>query len=243
VTPSINSRRVAFAIGATLSLASSGVAHAAPARPHARLLTPPKTSSSRVVRFAAPADHALVESGVVPVSIAAGPQVSGVKVYAGTKDISARFTRHGSTFTGQIPRSLLKTGTNTLLVQAKDGGAARISIVVAGSTSAAMRMATGAHAASVGDTPDLGYLPSDPGQIPVAIHTKAATYAKLTVNGHTVSDLRASRPLKDHHWLVSLSDGLRLDTNRLIRLAASAVYVGDRCDFSSHFPKTRRRGG
>ena len=183
-----------------------------------------KPTSARVVRFAAPADHALVRSSTVPVRVKAGPQVIGVKVYAGTKDVSRRFARHGGAFTARLPRSLFKPGTNRLLVQAKTrgdkaGGAAHISIVIPRSTPGQVNLATGAHAASVlGANPaaDPGYLPSTPGQIPVAIHSKTATYARLTVNRHRVSDLRARRPLQDHHWLVSAGDGLRVGDNRFV---------------------------
>ena len=50
----------------------------------------------------------------------------------------------------------------------------------------------------------------------MAIHTKTLTYARLTVNGHRVPDLRASRQLMDHGWLVSMRDGLKVGRNVLM---------------------------
>jgi hypothetical protein len=221
LSPSITPRRAAFAAAAMLSLGGASTAHAA--TPHIRLLKTPATTSARVVRFAAPTDDALITSNVVPVTIKAGPQVTGVKVFAGTKDVSAHFTRSGSAFTAKLPRSLLTTGTNTLLVQAetsdhKAGGASRVSVVVPQAAPDLMTVSDGraAAAASAKDpAADPGYLPSDAGQISVAIHTKSPTFAKLTVNGHHVADLRAGVRLEDHHWLISAEDGLKVGTNQL----------------------------
>jgi hypothetical protein len=218
-------RRAAL-VGAAVTAAllyGGGVAHAETSMPHVHLLKRPATTSARVVRFTAPANHALVKSKLVSVHVKAGPRVTGVKVFAGTKDVSSRFSQHGGAFTAKLPRSLFKAGTNRLLVQArtrggKSGGAATVSIVVPRSAPGLMSMATGAHAASAaGANPaaGLGYLPRTPGQIPVAIHTRTATYARLTVNGHRVSDLRSRRLLKDHSWLVSARDGLKVGANRL----------------------------
>jgi hypothetical protein len=52
--------------------------------------------------------------------------------------------------------------------------------------------------------------------VPVKITTKRPAYAKLTVNGKRVRDLRASRPLIEHHWLVSKDDGLKVGKNAFV---------------------------
>jgi hypothetical protein len=173
-------------------------------------------AGARVVSFAAPADHALLRSTTVPVRIKAGSQVTGVKVFAGTKDISARFTRRGGAFTARIPRSMFKAGTTTLLVQAKaaggkPGGAASVAVVVPGSGATSMRTSSGAKAAALTSA----YQPTA-GQVPVAITTKTPTYARLTVNGRRVSDLRASRASTVHDWFVSARDGLKVGRNAFV---------------------------
>jgi hypothetical protein len=82
--------------------------------------------------------------------------VTGIRVFAGTKDVSKRFVRRGNAYTATLPRSLFTPGTTKLLVQGnakrgKAAGAASVSIVVAGAKSTQMKLATGAHAASLMD--------------------------------------------------------------------------------------------
>jgi hypothetical protein len=82
-----------------------------------------------------------------------GSWVTGVKVFAGSKDISKRFMHTGAAHAARLPRSLFKAGENTLLVQAKargkkPGGASSISIVVPRTSKTLMRMATGVRAAA-----------------------------------------------------------------------------------------------
>jgi hypothetical protein len=215
--------KASFAAATLIALGVPGIAHAATSSPQIHLLKAP-ANRVRVMRIAAPADGTLIKSRSIPVRVNVTSQVSRVKVFAGTKNVSGRFSRHGSAFTARLPRSLFKTGTNRLLVQTKLRGgkssaAASVSFIVPRTNNAMMNMATGAHIASVlSSSPlaDPGYLPSTPGQIPVAIHTKTATFARLTVNGHRVSDIRANRPLADHHWLVSAGDGLKAGRNRFV---------------------------
>ena len=85
-----------------LSLASVDVADAA---------------GKRTVTFAAPAAGALVRTDTVSVRVKAGPGISGVQVFAGPKDVSKRFTKHGRTFTAKLPRTLLERGANRLVVR------------------------------------------------------------------------------------------------------------------------------
>jgi hypothetical protein len=212
LTPERSPMLRAGSLLAAAAIVSLGVADGADAAtikhhvPHTR---------DRVVSIAAPADHALVRASVVPVRLKVGPKVSAVRVFAGTKDISARFSRRGNAFTARLPRSLFKSGTNTLLVQAKArggkaGGAARVSIIVPRATKT---LNGTAQAASVGaDT--FSAKPAN-GLVPVAITSKAPTYARLTVNGRRVEDLRARRALTEHSWLVSGHDGLKVGQNRL----------------------------
>jgi hypothetical protein len=153
------------------------------------------------VSFASPARNALVRGEEVPVRLTVGSQIKDVRVFAGAKDISSRFTRHGETYAAQLPRSLFQAGTNRLLVQAEAGnkpaGADTVSFIVPR------------------DTPDLMRTTSAPerGQERVTIQTKRATFAQLKVNGRRVEDLRSTRPLTEHNWLVSARDGLKAGRN------------------------------
>jgi hypothetical protein len=204
---------------AVLSLGGAASAHAGTSS--VNIIKPRATSNARVVSFSAPASQALVTSKSVPVRLKVGSQVTGVKVYAGHRNISARFTRHGRGYTARLPRSLFKTGTNRLLVQAKarggkGGGAAATSIVIPRQTAGLMIVGRGAKAAAARFNPAAGNLPATSGQIPVAVRTKSATYARLTVNGHRVSNMRANRPLPSHYWLVSVRDGLKVGRNRFM---------------------------
>jgi hypothetical protein len=208
--PMLKVKSLVFAGVAGLFLSGAGVADAAILKPHQ-----PHTSA-RTVRFAAPSDHALIRSSSVPVRVTTGARVTGIRVFAGTKDISKRFKRNGRVYTARLPRSQFKPGTTKLLVQAKakrgkSGGAAMVSIVVPGAKPTRMQLASGAAAASR----MTGYQPST-GQVPVTIKTKRPTYANLTVNGHRVRDLRASRALTEHQWLVSKGDGLRVGKNTFV---------------------------
>ena len=143
-------------------------------------------------------------------------------MYADNRDVSRYFARRGDTFTARLPRKLLIAGTNRLLVQAitgaGNGGAAAVSFILDRSAPGLMRVASGRAAASgltAGSANTGGYQPIA-GAAPVAIHTTTPTYARLTVNGHRVPDLRASRQLMDHGWLVSMRDGLKAGRNVLM---------------------------
>ena len=64
---------------------------------------------------------ALQEGSRVPVRFDVAATVTSVRVFAGKKDVTARFARSGRTYRAQLPRALFKPGENRLLVQARTG--------------------------------------------------------------------------------------------------------------------------
>jgi hypothetical protein len=211
-------RRAAL-FGMAAALMSLGVAEAADAGSNP---PPPRSGKAIAATFATPAEHALVTTDAVPVRIGVGSQVSKIRVYADNEDISRYFARHRDTFTARLPRRLLKPGTNRLLVQAtagtRSGGADSVSFMLGSPAPGLMRVASGSPAASgltAGPTDTRGYVPAA-GAVPVRLHSATPTYARLSVNGRQVADLRGARQLVDHSWLVSLQDGLRAGRNVLV---------------------------
>src|ERR1700754_1213536 len=97
-------RSLVFAGVAGLCLSGAAVPHGPTLKPRQ------KHTSARTVRISAPSDHALIRSKTVRVRVVAGARVTGVRVFAGTKDVSKRFTRNGRIYTAKLPRSLFKPG-------------------------------------------------------------------------------------------------------------------------------------
>jgi hypothetical protein len=209
--------RGAALFGVAAALMSFGVADVADAAVKPQ---PPRSGKSIAATVATPADHALMTARTVPVRVSVGSRVTKIRVYADNRDVSRYFARRGDTFTARLPREVLRAGTNRLLVQAitgaGKGGADAVSFILDRSAPGLMRVASGRAAASVltaGPAP--GYQPMA-GAVPVAIHTNTPTYARLTVNRRRVPDLRASRQLMEHGWLVSTRDGLKIGRNVLV---------------------------
>jgi hypothetical protein len=201
---SLLQRQLAAAAAAAASLGiAAPAAGAAPASPLAAAIT-------------APAAGALVSAKQVPVRLRVGPKVTRIRVFAGTTELTNRFTRRGRVWGATLPRTVLGRGTNRLLVQAYEGsragGTDARSFTVVRPAPKLMTVRTGASA------PAGGLLAAKPavsvaGSIPVTVTTRTPTIARLTVNGHRVADLRAERALKSHSWLVSARDGLRTGAN------------------------------
>ncbi|RKQ93011.1 hypothetical protein C8N24_2870 [Solirubrobacter pauli] len=183
--------KASLALAAMASLVGAGTAQAAAA-----------PTNSLTASFATPSNAALIQTNTVPVRISVGPGVTRVQVFNGTQDISKRFTKRGNAFVANLPRSLFKPGQNTLLMQArgrggKGGAASRIAFIIPKGKASRLRVRTGAGAS-------------------VSVRSKTPTYARLSVNGRTVSDLRANRPLDARQWVVSARDGLKVGPNQFV---------------------------
>ncbi len=172
-------------------------------------------------KITAPRAGALVASDSVAVRVTAPAAATRLSVFAGTTDVSKRFTHRGTVWTARLPRKLLKPGTNRLVVQSLKGkhslGAGDVSFVVPSGRATQVSVASGvtAAAASVGSPgPAQGYTPS--GSVPVSVKSATPTIAVLTVNGHRVDDLRRGRASKQHNWVVSALDGLKPGRNAFV---------------------------
>lgn len=171
------------------------------------------------VRIAAPAPNALLNARAAAIKIVTGPDVTTIKVYDGTRDVTAQFKRDGSVWRAKLT---LTPGAHKLLVESvagkRSGDAKRVTFIAgrAAQDSATVRSG-GAASTSLtqGPTGTKSYQPT-PGALPVSVHTKAASIATLKLNGRKVPDVRGKRFLHDHSWLVSVRDGLRAGTNRLV---------------------------
>ena len=166
------------------------------------------------VSIDSPAPDALIAGRSVPVRLDGNPATTGVRVFAGTKDVTGRFTRHGHEWTASLPRDAFKPGSNRLLVQSRAGkslgATASVAFVVDRPESELMSIN---QSLSMGPAGTTGYRPAS-GQIPVSVHTRTATFARLSVNGRRVTDdPRARIAMTDHSWVVSLRDGLRSGRN------------------------------
>ncbi|HVP02067.1 MAG TPA: hypothetical protein VMT10_05810 [Solirubrobacteraceae bacterium] len=180
------------------------------------------------VRVAAPAGGALITSNDIAVVLKLGPKVTRIKLYAGSRDVSARVRLQGRIATASIPRSAVKGGANRLLVESYAGkkriGAARRRVLVGTAFPGLVTVRSGAAARSaVQDGPGKSkrFAPQ-PGSLLVAASSKVPTYATLSVNGHQVYDLRAGSALTRHTWVPSTLDGLRPGTNRVVLSAHDA---------------------
>jgi hypothetical protein len=166
------------------------------------------------VSVAAPATGSLAGSARIPVRLRVGSGVTSVRVFDGATNLSDRFRRRGGVYSASIPRTLLKPGTITLLVQAKAGtknaGTAQRWFVGANpSKRAQMSVVTGSAAVpAASKRPGAPYVPSSRAVVPVSVHTRTPTITRLTVNGHRVGDLRAQTRMTDRNWVVSARDGL-----------------------------------
>ena len=179
-------------------------------------------SGPDAVRIAAPVTDGLVTTDQVRVELKTAPDITRVHVYAGPKDVSSHFARRGGAWTGTLPRSLFKAGANRLLVHAYAGkrsaGTDAHSFILSRDAAVQTTVRSGGAAEarmSAGPAATKSYAPT-PGTIPVSVHTGTPSVAELTVNGHRVADLRATRFLNDHSYLVSSEDGLRPGVNRLV---------------------------
>jgi hypothetical protein len=220
--PRLNTTRIgAIAALASVSLGCCTAVAPAVAKP---ALSKPAASAKRApsargrAKIASPSANALISSTTVPVRVTVSPKVTGIKVFAGTKDVSKRFTRRGNSYVARLPRSVVKTGKNTLVVQALSGkaaGGADIStfIVDKPAASASMSVSNGAKAAASMARSD-GYTPTQ-GAVPVAIHTAKPMFAKVRVNGRRFKGSRDFISMRDHSWLLSPSNGLRPGRNTI----------------------------
>ena len=187
--------------GAPTAFANSTDADAAKVHIHKRGVA--------TARFAAPAADALATGPTVKVRIAVGPRVSAVKVFAGTKNVSGRFAKHGRAFEARLPRSLFKPGTNTLLTQARTGrgygGASSVSFILGRPASGLARVASGPVAKQALGAGPTGIAGSTQvtGSVPVTVTTGKPARAVLRVNGHRVADLRDGLSQSRRSWLVS----------------------------------------
>lgn len=201
-----------------LAIAAAGVGLAAPGA----------SADDGTVRVAAPAGGALITSSDVPVVLKLGPKVTRIKLYVGSRDVSARVRLQGRLATASIPRSVVRRGANRLLVESYAGkkriGAARRRVLVGTAVPGLVTVRSGAAARSaVEDGPGKAkrYAPQ-PGSLPVAALSKAPTFATLSINGHRVYDLRAGSALTRHTWVVSTLDGLRPGSNSVVLRAHDA---------------------
>ena len=204
----------------SMSLAAVTVADATPrgGTPPVASAAPGHTKKPAAVKIVSPKPNALVRAHAAPVKIKGGPEVSAIRVFDGTQDVTRKFKRKGSVWTAKLS---LKPGKHRLLVESKSGkrvrDAKRVTFIAGRSRPSSATVRSGAVAGSSlsqGPTGTESYQPS--GALPVSAHTKAASIATLTVNGRKVADVRAKRFLDDHSWLVSAGDGLRVGKNRLV---------------------------
>ena len=196
-----------------LSLGCGITASAAVAAPK------PTAGGPSGAKIVAPSAGALVTGDSVPVRIAVGRKVTAVKVFAGSKDVSTRFVRQGDRYVARLPRTVLKGGTNALVVQARTGktaagGADRSTVILSRRTAGeAMRVSSGEPAAAMLSKTG-GYTPTT-GAVPVVIRTGRPMFARLTVNGRRVQGLRDRISMQEHSWLLSRRDGLRPGRNAI----------------------------
>ena len=179
-------------------------------------------SGPDAVRIAAPVTDGLVTTDQVRVKLKTAPVITGVRVFAGPKDVSSHFARRGRVWTGTLPRSLFKAGANRLLVHGfagrRSAGTDAHSFILSRDAAVQTTVRSGAAAEarmSAGPAATKSYVPT-PGTLPVSVHTATPSAARLTVNGHRVADLRATRFLDDHSYRVSSVDGLRAGANRVV---------------------------
>src|SRR6202012_1355107 len=133
----------------------------------------PKPASAGI-KITAPAPASAVTAGPVAIRLQAGTKVTGIEAFIGTRDISSRFRRQGSTWTAKVARRLVGTGPQRLLVQAmtKHGGGGTASeTFVVGRPDA--RLLSGVQTDSRNNA-----------KVRIAARTRAATVATLTINGH-----------------------------------------------------------
>jgi hypothetical protein len=186
--------RCSAAVAATMALAGAlgaGTASAAP------------KPASAGIKITAPAPASAVTAGTVAIRLQAGAQVTGIDAFIGTRDISSRFRRQGSTWTAKLPRRLVGTGPHRLLVQAmtKHGGGGTASeTFVVGRPDA--RLLSSVHAGSLHSA-----------EVRIAARTRAATVATFTINGHPVADIDESGFAAQHRWQLTARDGLREGVN------------------------------
>lgn len=198
--------------GAALSTLATGAVADADAAPG-------DSKKPVAVRIAAPAPNAFLNARAAAIKIVTGPDVTTIKVYDGTRDVPAQFKRDGSAWRAKLT---LTPGTHKLLVESvvgkRSGDAKRVTFIAgrAAQDSATVRSG-GAASTSLtqGPTGTKSYQPT-PGALPVSVHTKAPSIATLKLNRRKVRDVRGKRFLHDHSWLVSVRDGLRAGTNRLV---------------------------
>ena len=180
---------------------------------------PGDSSKPVAVRIAAPAPNALLDARAAAIKIVTGPDVTTIKVYDGTRDVTAQFKRDGSVWRAKLT---LTPGTHKLLVESvagkRSGDAKRVTFIAGRAAQGSATVRSGGAASTSltqGPTGTKSYQPT-PGALPVSVHTKAASIATLKLNGRKVPDVRGRRFLHDHSWLVSVRDGLRAGKNRLV---------------------------
>jgi hypothetical protein len=179
------------------------------------------TVTARGAAISSPTAGKLLTRGRLTVRLRTGSKVTRIRAFDGATEVTNHFRRSGRTWSATLPRSVLRSGTNRLVVQAfagkRAGGTDAVSFIVARSAPRLMKVSTGAPAqaaSAVAGTPT-----PDPAAalataaVPVTITSKTPTIARLTVNGHRVRDLHARQATRRHTWIVSAGDGLHVGAN------------------------------
>jgi hypothetical protein len=177
------------------------------------------------VTIAAPASGSAVTGSVVKVTLRVGAGVTGVEAFIGNRVISSRFRRQGRTWTASVPRGLVGIGSKRLLVAAKTkrgGGGTDAETFIVGRP--ASRLVQSVKTRSIASS-----------EVQVIARTRVATTAILSLNGHPVADIFASRRVKGHVWRLTSRDGLRRGVNHvtLVVIDRGGGVASRRLTFSS----------
>lgn len=193
------------ALASVPSTGGASAPTALPSTPSPDGASPATAHSSTGVVIVAPSATRVVTGRSATLTVRGGREVTVIKAFLGTVDISRRFHRHGHTWTAEIPTRLVGTGTHRLLVQAVtkhgSGGTASETFTIGHTVPGLLK---GVHTRDI-----------DRSAVTVTARTTAATTAHLAVNGMAVANVNNPGVTKSHSWHLTKLTGLRSGVNHV----------------------------